>query len=312
MLRHYTNTAPPVQFSDHVNAGANLWPVSTTIGYPDPPFLLGAERGTANEEVVLCTDKAPDSFTVEPGYDGTTPVEHQPGASIEHCSASIEFREANAHINDPTQHVTVCTSTTRPTAPEIAQRIYETDTGRYYTWTGLGNAATGWLPAAGTLLAYEYYALGNTVPQYSDTTHGLGHPLPPHCQWIMPALPLPGGVPTFAPPYTAPYTHRIKIEFFARSAIFDSGSAQEVMLAMLQPASPLSFGGSFEHAVLIDQHAPWGPSYQNFIYVVAVVDNNRIPAGPAGAVVNLYSPTGRTGASSIYPDCPMWMAVSVV
>jgi hypothetical protein len=309
-LRNYTNVAPPVQFTADVGSGAALWPVTSTLDYPDTPFTLGAERGTANEEFVLCTDKTSDSFTVERGYDGTTPTDHVTGTSIEHCSGAIDFREANTHHNDRSSHTTVCTSTTRPTTPAVGQRIFETDTCRYYTWTGLGtSAAVGWLPDAGTLLYYGFWA-SPTALQFSDTAHGLGHDLPIIAQWMMPAIPRLGGAGGV--PGVGNYPHRVKIEFFTRSLIFDSGSASEVMLAMLMPASPLSFGGSFEHSQLIATNAPYGAAYQNFCYVSALVDNDRIPPGAAGARLSLYSPTGRTAANAVYWDCPMWMAVTMV
>jgi hypothetical protein len=309
-VRNYSNIAAPAQFTADVTAGATLWPVSSTVGYPDPPFLLGAERGTSNAEVALATDKASDSFTVVRGYDGTAAITHDAGSSVEHCSAAIEFAEANSHNNDLTQHTTLCTSTTRPADPVLGQHIWETDTARGYTWTGLGTAyAHGWLPDPGSLLYYGFWA-SSTPLQYSDSAHGTGHDLPIIAQWAMPAMPRlsgAGGVPG-----VGNYSHRVKIEFFSKGAIFDSGSAQEIILAMMMPASPLSFGGSFAHANLVDQHTPWGNGYQNFIHVAALVDNDRIPPGPAGAKIQLYSPTGRTAAQAVYWDCPMWMSVTMV
>jgi hypothetical protein len=32
--------------------------------------------------------------------------------------------------------VVICTSTTRPTAPQVGQSIFETDTSRVYIWNG--------------------------------------------------------------------------------------------------------------------------------------------------------------------------------
>lgn len=92
--RNYSNTAPPVALGATVNNAATTLTVSSTTGYPAAPFLLGIERGTANEEVVLCTAKTGTTFTVTRGYDGTTAVSHTLGAMIEHTTAAIDYREA--------------------------------------------------------------------------------------------------------------------------------------------------------------------------------------------------------------------------
>lgn len=317
MLRNYSSSARPVQLSADVDASSGLWPVTSTLGYPDPPFTLGAERGTAKEEFALCTAKASDSFTVERGFDGTDPIDHDAGVSIEHCSGAIDFREASAHINDPTSHTTICTETTKPEEPILGQHIWCHDTGKGYTWTGLGTAyAHGWLPDPGTLLWYSQWDTPTPL-QFSDVPHGIGHDLPFLAQWMMPALPKSTPGDPFDPstghalPGWSFYDRRVKIEFFMRSWIFDSSSSEdEILIAQIKPASPLSFGGSFQSATNT-ANLRWGPSYQDFCYIVCYMDNKRIPAGPAGAKVSLFSPTGRTGASAVYWDDPLWMAVSM-
>jgi hypothetical protein len=75
--------------------------VSSTAGYPAAPFTLAIERGVVGqEEFCLCT-AIPDSthFTVTRGYDGSTAHTHTGGlAVIEHAIGSIDYREANAHM----------------------------------------------------------------------------------------------------------------------------------------------------------------------------------------------------------------------
>ena len=102
MLRFYSSAARPVLLSDAVDDTDTVLTVPSTDGYPDTPFILGIERGTANEEVMLCTEKTGSTFTVERGYDGTTAVAHDTGAIIEHCSAGIDFREAGIVSTDET------------------------------------------------------------------------------------------------------------------------------------------------------------------------------------------------------------------
>jgi hypothetical protein len=97
-IRHYSNIAGTLQTTSPVSSSQTAIPVPTTSGYPTPPFLLGLNRGLSDEEVCLCTGTAPTSFTVVRGYDNTTAVAHNP-CVVEHTSAAIEFREANAFIN---------------------------------------------------------------------------------------------------------------------------------------------------------------------------------------------------------------------
>lgn len=89
---NYSNVAPPLSLSSGVTAAATTLTVSATAGYPEPPFLIGMERGTVNEEVVLCTAVTATTFTVERGYDGTTAKTHGTGTLIEHTVAALVFR----------------------------------------------------------------------------------------------------------------------------------------------------------------------------------------------------------------------------
>lgn len=104
-LRNYINTALPVTLSVGVNASATSFQVPSTAGYPTAPFTLGIERGTANEEMSLCTG-IPDSthFTVTRGYDGTSGKSHSPGIAIEHCVSAGDYSDANSHIFDTTRN----------------------------------------------------------------------------------------------------------------------------------------------------------------------------------------------------------------
>lgn len=91
--RNYSNTAPPLPLSAGISASATTLTVSSTTGYPTAPFLIGLERGTANEEVVLCTASTATTFTVTRGYDGTTAKTHGVGTMVEHTVAAIDYRE---------------------------------------------------------------------------------------------------------------------------------------------------------------------------------------------------------------------------
>jgi microcystin-dependent protein len=101
MRRNYTNVAQPLTLTAGVAANVLVLQVASTAGYPVAPFTLGLDRGTVKEEVVLCTGLTSNSFTVSRGYDGTAAQSHDLGASVEHCVSSVDYDEANAHVNTP-------------------------------------------------------------------------------------------------------------------------------------------------------------------------------------------------------------------
>jgi hypothetical protein len=97
--RNYSNVATPTSLTSAASAGDTVLNVASTAGYPSTPFTIGLERGTVNEEFCLCTAKSPTTLTVTRGYDGTTAVAHNSGASVEHAVGAIDYDESNDHIN---------------------------------------------------------------------------------------------------------------------------------------------------------------------------------------------------------------------
>jgi hypothetical protein len=104
-VRNYINGAQLLTLSVAVNTTDVTLTVSSTAGYPTAPFTMALERATANEEVVLCTAKTANTFTVTRGWDGTTGKNHSIGAAVEHTTAAIDYVEANTHVNDNTNDV---------------------------------------------------------------------------------------------------------------------------------------------------------------------------------------------------------------
>ncbi len=100
-VRNYSNLATPRALTATISDVGVTATVASTTNYPDPPFLVAFERGTAQEEVALCTAKTATTFTVTRGFDDTDSFEHVAGTFIEHTSAAIDHREANAHVNTP-------------------------------------------------------------------------------------------------------------------------------------------------------------------------------------------------------------------
>ena len=104
-VRNFINGAPLLTLAVLVDLNTPTLEVTSTAGYPATPFTIALERGTVNEEVVLCTSKVANAFTVTRGWDGTTKKTHGIGAAIEHTTAAIDYIEANTHINDSTGDV---------------------------------------------------------------------------------------------------------------------------------------------------------------------------------------------------------------
>ena len=110
ILRNYINGAPLLTLSTGVNTSAVTLTVSSTSGYPAAPFTIALERGTINEEVVLCTALTATTFTVTRGWDGTTAKAHSSGAIVEHTTTAADYLDSNAHVyntsrNDHTQYL---------------------------------------------------------------------------------------------------------------------------------------------------------------------------------------------------------------
>lgn len=98
-LRYYAN-APATTLAASCTSLATSITVAATTGLPITyPFVVILDRGTASEEVVLCTAAAGTTLTVTRGYDGTSAFSHAVGASVQHGLSAIDPREANAHVN---------------------------------------------------------------------------------------------------------------------------------------------------------------------------------------------------------------------
>jgi hypothetical protein len=116
------------------------WP--TGIAYP---FYGVIDRGYPTEEKILFSER----------LDNISITTHAVNANIEHIFTATEAQNASDHIETSSLHipvgdqtVTICTSTTRPGAPEANQLIFETDTKLLYAyvdsvWVALQSNASG-------------------------------------------------------------------------------------------------------------------------------------------------------------------------
>ena len=104
-LKEYVGGLTATETIGTVLVGATSFSVLSGTGYPTGGalgnFCLVLDRGNAGEEVVLCSGRSTNNFTVVTrGYDGTTAVEHTgAGITVEHCIDAVSLQESSTHIN---------------------------------------------------------------------------------------------------------------------------------------------------------------------------------------------------------------------
>ena len=137
--RNYSNVAAPQTLSGAVSNTATTLTVGSTTGYPAVPFLLGLERGTANEEVVLCTATTATTFTVTRGYDGTTGKAHAAGSLVEHTVAAVDYRQGSIMEYTTTERDALAGNDIW-----VGRVIFNTTAAEFQGWDG-----TAWGPLGG-------------------------------------------------------------------------------------------------------------------------------------------------------------------
>lgn len=134
----YNNTSVPVVLVSGINDVDDTLTVGSTASYPQAPFLLGVDRGTSEEEVMLCTAKTSTTFTVTRGYDGTTAVAHNIGAIVEHSSTAISHRRGA---------IAQVTTAERDALASVdlwnGRTVWNTDTSKLQYYTGSAWANVG-------------------------------------------------------------------------------------------------------------------------------------------------------------------------
>lgn len=64
-------------------------------------FVIVVDRGTINEEKILCSSRATNTFTVsQRGYDGTVALSHNSGATVDHVLDAIAMQDMNTSVYD--------------------------------------------------------------------------------------------------------------------------------------------------------------------------------------------------------------------
>lgn len=105
-LHNFSDALPTTQLTTSVGSGDTTWHITSSQGFPPPPFEFVIDESTTLE-LCLCTNFiTPTSWTVQRGYDSTTPASHSISPNqIQLIVSQIIFQESNAHITaDPDEH----------------------------------------------------------------------------------------------------------------------------------------------------------------------------------------------------------------
>ena len=98
--REYSGAARAAAQSANINNSVLTVSADDLTGWPTGsigPFVVTLDRGTASEEKVLAESRSGNILTLRGrGYDGTTPVSHSAGSTIEHTMSAVDLDEANA------------------------------------------------------------------------------------------------------------------------------------------------------------------------------------------------------------------------
>jgi microcystin-dependent protein len=194
--REYAGAAAATTLAGALSPTGLTLNLDAATGWPDGsvgPFAIVIDRGTASEEKVLVASRTTTSLTVSVlgnrGYDDTTAIAHDAGATVEVCLTAVDLDEANQHINDTgldhhtqyhnaarhaaVSHTTAMIGDGQVTSAKLvtAQRLEAGD----LKWSARTSPSSGWLLCDGTAYNRTTYAdlfaaIGTTFGAGDGTT----------------------------------------------------------------------------------------------------------------------------------------------
>lgn len=106
----HSGSAGPTTLATPLTASGTSIVLTDGTGYPTGvvgSFVITIDRGTANEERILCATRSGNTVAVTTrGWDGSTAREHAALAVVEHTWSQTEADQANAHSSDTAAHGT--------------------------------------------------------------------------------------------------------------------------------------------------------------------------------------------------------------
>lgn len=195
--RDYEGGAKPTTITGAIISTDISISIAASTGWPDGSngeFFVVLDLGLNTEEKILVLSRSGTTLTLastaKRGVDGTTAQSHASGATIQHCLASPDADEPNAHINDTAlDHHTQYLNTTRhdvtarhpagtvvPTAAPPAAAIGDAAAEGVASTLARSDHKHGFAaPAAPTVIQPDAAAAAGAATTFarSDHTHGI-------------------------------------------------------------------------------------------------------------------------------------------
>ena len=118
ILKSFDGGAQTTTLTSGFTAGAGTLTVANGTSFPDGSagkFVVVVDRGLATEEKFLITSTSGASnvtFTISnAGYDGTSAINHNVGATVDHCLDAYTVEQANRYVNLQTTKGSLVTHT---------------------------------------------------------------------------------------------------------------------------------------------------------------------------------------------------------
>src|SRR3970040_3182626 len=96
--RHYSNIAVATTLVSGIDASDTSLVVADATGFPQAPFALMIDEGTADQEVILVGSKSGTNFLgLTRAFDGTVAKQHVANAAIVHVVIALDLDTIFAH-----------------------------------------------------------------------------------------------------------------------------------------------------------------------------------------------------------------------
>ena len=167
--RFYSSTAVQTSLAAGISNSNTSCQVNSVSGFPaSTPFVMSLDQNSLAEELILVTNVSGTTLTITRGFNGTSAVAHNNGASAVHVMCAQDLTDSSAHIGafdavhgTASGSLVVGTNDTQTltnktlTSPTI-------NTPAITAPTITGTATTGPITATGLVTATDFTALGLT------------------------------------------------------------------------------------------------------------------------------------------------------
>jgi hypothetical protein len=171
--RFYSSTAVQTALSGGISAGNNSCIVNSVSGFPaSTPFVLSLDQNTISEELILVGGVSGTTLTgLTRGFNGTTAISHNNGASVVHVMCAQDLTDPQVHIGafdnvhgTAVGSLVVGTNDTQTLANKtLTSPTINTPT--ITTPTITGTAITGPITSSGLITATDFTPTGLTGAQ---------------------------------------------------------------------------------------------------------------------------------------------------